>query len=151
MIGVGPPQMPVLRNPRHEKFSQLVASGVNASESYTAVGYKPTGARQAASRLLTNVDVRERVSELQQAAARSTADALILNRERVLHRLSQLSQEAQQKGQYSAAARCEELIGKEIGMFVDRRETVIWATIYLTTQFRLRRLRGSRLLIVSNR
>ncbi len=112
--------MPVLRNPRHEKFSQLVASGVKASESYIAVGYKPTGAKQAASRLLTNVDVRERVSELQQAAARSTADAVILNRERVLHRLSQLSHEAQQKGQYSAAARCEELIGKEIGMFVNR-------------------------------
>lgn len=76
--------------------------------------------------MLTNVDVRERVSELQHPAARSTADALILNRERVLHRLSQLSNEAQQKGQYSAAARCEELIGKEIGMFVGRRETVIW-------------------------
>jgi hypothetical protein len=39
-----------------------------------------------------------------------------------LSRLSQLSHEAQQKGQYSAAARCEELIGKEIGMFVDRNE-----------------------------
>ncbi len=70
--------------------------------------------------MLTNVDVRERVSELQKAAARSTAEAVILNRERVLQRLSQLSYEAQQTGHYSAAARCEELIGKEIGMFVDR-------------------------------
>jgi hypothetical protein len=32
------------------------------------------------SSLLTNVDVRDRVSELQQAAARSTAEAVILNR-----------------------------------------------------------------------
>jgi hypothetical protein len=119
--------MPVLRNPRHEKFSQLVASGIKPREAYVSVEYKPTGAKQAASRLLTKVDVRERVSELQQAAARSTAEAVILNRERVLNRLSQLSHEAQQTGHYSAAARCEELIGKEIGMFVDR-STLLWET-----------------------
>ncbi len=114
-----------MRNPRHERFSQLVASGVRPKESYTAVGYKPTGAKQAASRLLTNVDIRDRVSELQKTAARSTAEALILNRERVLHRLSELSHEAQQTGHHSAAARCEELIGKEIGMFVDRT-ALLW-------------------------
>ena len=118
--------MPVLGNPRHEKSSQLVASGVKPTEAYVSLGYKPTGAKQAASRLLTKVDVRERVSELQQAAARSTAEAVILNRERVLNRLSQLSHEAQQKGHYSAATRCEELIGKEIGMFVDRRAHFLW-------------------------
>jgi hypothetical protein len=50
---------------------------------------------------------------------------VILNRERVLHRLSKLSNEAQQTGHYSAAARCEELIGKEIGMFVDR-SALLW-------------------------
>jgi hypothetical protein len=82
-------------------------------------------ALQAASRLLTNVDDRDRVSELQKAAARSTVEALILNRERVLHRPSLLSHEAQQTGHYSAAARCEELIEKEIGMFVDR-SAVLW-------------------------
>jgi len=123
---VGVIRMPVLRNPRHEKFAQLASSGIKPREAYISVGYKPTGAKQAASRLLTKVDVRERVSELQQAAARSTAEAVILNRERVLNRLSQLSHEAQQKGHYSAAARCEELIGKEIGMFVDRREHFVW-------------------------
>jgi uncharacterized protein YoaH (UPF0181 family) len=114
--------MALLSNPRHEKFSQLVASGISPKEAYTSVGYKPTGAKQAASRLLTNVDVRERVSELQAASARSSAEALILSRERVLNRLSELSHEAQQKGHYGAAARCEELIGKEIGMFAQPDE-----------------------------
>ena len=37
-----------------------------------------------------------------------------------MNRLSQLSHEAQQKGQLSAAVRCEELIGKQLGMFVQR-------------------------------
>jgi hypothetical protein len=120
MIGVKTTIMPVLRNPRHEKFSQLVASGIKPKEAYVSLGYQPTGAKQAASRLLTKVDVRHRVSELEAGAVRSTAEAVILNRERVLNRLSRLSHEAQQKGQYSATTRCEELIGKEIGMFVDR-------------------------------
>jgi len=30
-------------------------------------------------------------------------------------------------GQISAAVRCEELIGKQRGMFVDRRERVLWS------------------------
>jgi hypothetical protein len=47
---------------------------------------------------------------------------VILNRERVLNRLSQLSHEAQQKGQYSASARCEELIGRALGLFIDRTD-----------------------------
>jgi len=54
---------------------------------------------------------------------------VILSRERVLNRLSQLSHEAQQRGHYSAAARCEELIGKEIGMFVFvDRTAFLWET-----------------------
>ena len=32
------------------------------------------------------------------------------------------------RGRSSAAARCEELIGKEIGMFIDRREQFVWDT-----------------------
>ncbi len=75
---------------------------------------------------MTKVDVRLRVSELQAAAARSSAESVVLNRERVLHRLSELSREAQAKGQYSAAAKCEELIGREIGMFIHRSEHVVW-------------------------
>ena len=35
-----------LDNPRHEKFSQLVASGVKPAEAYVLAGYKKTGASQ---------------------------------------------------------------------------------------------------------
>jgi hypothetical protein len=38
----------------------------------------------------------------------------------VLHRLDVLSKKAEELGQISAAVRCEELIGKQRGMFVDR-------------------------------
>jgi hypothetical protein len=117
--------MPVLHNPRHEKFSQLVASGLKPTEAYVSLGYSKAGAPQSANNLLKRTDVGERVKEIQSLAAQSSAEAVILNRERVLNRLSQLSHEAQQKGQYSAAARCEELIGKAIGMFDDRSDLLI--------------------------
>jgi hypothetical protein len=42
------------------------------------------------------------------------------DQKRVLNRLDVLSRRAEELGQISAAARCEELIGKHCGMFVDR-------------------------------
>lgn len=54
--------MPVLDNPRHEKFAQLRAQQVTASEAYRKSGYKPDDG--AASRLSGNVKVKARVTEL---------------------------------------------------------------------------------------
>lgn len=55
--------MPVLKNARHEKFAQALAKGMTATDAYTAAGYK--GDRTAASRLSTNVNVSQRVAEIQ--------------------------------------------------------------------------------------
>jgi hypothetical protein len=43
--------MPTLRNPKHEKFAQLVASGMTAQAAFTQAGYN---ARQNAPRLRNN-------------------------------------------------------------------------------------------------
>jgi hypothetical protein len=42
------------------------------------------------------------------------------DQKRVLNRLDVLSRRAEELGQISAAVRCEELIGKQRGMFLDR-------------------------------
>jgi hypothetical protein len=52
-------------------------------------------------------------------AAQSSAEAVAFDQKRVLNRLDVLSRKAEELGQISAAARCEELIGKHRGMFVD--------------------------------
>jgi hypothetical protein len=111
--------MPVLRNPRHEKFSQLVASGITPTEAYVSLGYSKAGAPQSANNLLKRTDVRERVNEIQSLAAQSSAEEVAFDQKRVLNRLDVLSRKAEELGQISAAARCEELIGKHRGMFVD--------------------------------
>jgi hypothetical protein len=43
------------------------------------------------------------------------------NQQRLLNRLDILSRKAEDLGQISAAVRCEELIGKHRGMFIDRQ------------------------------
>ena len=52
-------------------------------------------------------------------AAQSSAEEVAFNQKRALNRLDVLSRKAEELDQISAAARCEELIGKHRGMFVD--------------------------------
>jgi len=114
--------MPALSNPRHEKFAQLVASGIHPAEAYVSLGYAKCRAAQAASRLSLKVDVKCRIAEILDASALSCATMVQFTRERVLSRLHVLSAKAEDAGQIGAAARCEELIGRSIAMFTDRTE-----------------------------
>jgi len=54
--------MPVLRNPKHEKFAQVVASGMTAQAAFTQAGYK---AHQNSPRLRNSEIVAKRIEELQ--------------------------------------------------------------------------------------
>ena len=54
--------MPVLKNPAHERFAQLRAKGVSASEAYVKAGFKKHDGN--ASRLSGNEKVQARVNEL---------------------------------------------------------------------------------------
>jgi phage terminase small subunit len=116
--------MTMLRNPRHEKFAQLVASGIRHTEAYISVGYSPNGAPQSAAKLLQRIDVRRRVDEILASVAQSVAAEVAFDQKRVLSRLDVLGRKAEELKQISAAVRCEELIGKERGMFVERSEQV---------------------------
>ena len=116
--------MPVLRNPRHEKFSQLVASGIKPANAYITLGYSGNGAPQSAANLLKRADVRERIAEILSVAAQSVAEEIAFDHKRVLHRLDVLSHKAEELKQIAAAIRAEELIGKERGMFIDRTDNM---------------------------
>jgi hypothetical protein len=72
--------MAVLTNPRHEQFAQHLAKGLSAAAAYSQVYGEKDGARQCASRLLTNVDVANRVIELQKGIASGMIQAEISER-----------------------------------------------------------------------
>lgn len=135
--------MPILSNPRHEIFAQELAAGKSASEAYEAAGYRAN--RGNATSLKQQESISKRVDELlaqrektAQKATEMAAERLSVDREWVMRRLKENAERALQAiptrdmdgepiGEYryegSVANRALELLGKELGMFIDRKET----------------------------
>lgn len=59
----------MLKSQRQELFAQGLVQGKSQEQAYIDAGYSSASAVTAASRLLTNVKVRERVAEMQNRAA----------------------------------------------------------------------------------
>jgi len=135
--------MPVLLNPKHERFAQELASGKSAEEAHGLAGYKAS--RSGASQLKQNLNISNRVAELlierESIHAQATADAVKsvgLTKQWVIETLMENVARAMQAkpvrtddegeaiGEYqyqgSVANRALELLGKEVGMFIDRKE-----------------------------
>ena len=96
--------------------AQYVAKHGNGTQAAIAAGYAPSAAHVAASRLIRRGKVKRRIDRLTRKHE-ITAD-------RVLTRLDNLSAKAEESGNYPAAVRAEELIGKSLGMWVDRSVSV---------------------------
>lgn len=112
--------MPVLKNPRHERFAQELAKGKSATEAYGLAGYKPN--QQNASRLMLNDVVKARVAELSAKVAERAIERAALTKEWVIEKLRANLERAERSDQGSVANRTLELLGKEVGMFIERRE-----------------------------
>lgn len=135
--------MTALANARHEKFAQELSKGKTADEAYVIAGYKQN--RGNASTLKQDQSILARVSELltehEAIHAQATADAIKstgLTKEWIIETLKENVARAMQAkpvrtdddgeaiGEYqyqgSVANKALELLGKELGMFVDRKE-----------------------------
>ena len=107
--------------PKQQRFVAEYLIDLNATQAYIRAGYSANGAGQGAERLLKNVEVCAAVAEGQG----KKADKLEITAEKVLRNLEEARDAAMAAGQYGAAIRAAELHGKHVGMFVERRETVI--------------------------
>ena len=58
--------MPVLRNPRHEKFAQEIAKAKTATAAMAAAGYSDP---RNSTRLMKNDEIRRRIDELKERGA----------------------------------------------------------------------------------
>lgn len=141
--------MATLSNARHERFAQEVANGQSGTQAYLTAGY-PTNAKAAgvsASRLLENPKVKDRIAEIlteresiRQREVTEAVKAASLSKQWVLERLMENADRALQRqpvlddegapiGEYtyngSVANRALELLGKEVGMFIDRKDVSI--------------------------
>lgn len=131
----------VLRNKRHEHFAHLVAKGENPTRAYVAAGYSEQGAAQSANRLLKDAEVCSRIAHLREAIEKPTRERAIekaaVDKAWVLHNLTKivsmgmaaepvLDRDGNPVGEFrnnlAAANKALELVGKELGMFIDRKE-----------------------------
>lgn len=136
--------MPALHDPRWETACKAIADGQPATKAYALAGFK--GRRGVASDFFRRPKIAARVSELlearrqvEQRAMLSAAERLGLDKYWVLERLKYnaeialrgrpvLDERGIQTGQFegrpnhNAATRALNLIGKELGMFVERIE-----------------------------
>ena len=78
--------MSALKNPRHERFAQLVASGIAANAAFTQVGYK---APQNSPRLRSNELVAKRIEELHVRNERK-AEMAALSRDELIGYLAEI-------------------------------------------------------------
>ena len=134
----------MLSNAKHEHFAQMVAKGKSAPQAYVIAGYsEKTGYAQSANRLIKKAEVSARIAELRKAVEEPSRERAIekaaVDKAWVLHELIEvvrlgksgeaiLDSEGKLTGEYKAAQNLNatnkalELVGKELGMFIDRSE-----------------------------
>jgi hypothetical protein len=127
----------MLANARWEKFCQAIVSGGHAShgDAYIAAGYhcKPEMADRCAYILMRKSPIMARIAELrvvEEAAIAKLVEKVSLTREWVLDELVDNVKKAKEGEKFDGATanRALELLGKQLGMFVDRQENT--NTIY---------------------
>jgi phage terminase small subunit len=111
--------MPALKNPRHERFAIEISKGLSQFEAYTRAGYKAD--RGHSSRLAANGNVQARIAELQARTVEKIVEETAMDRAWVLEEL-RANYERHKETNGAVANRALELIGKELGLFVERSE-----------------------------
>ncbi len=95
---------------------EYVRENGNGTKAAKKAGYAESSAHVRASELVRKSNVVEVINYLTRRHE--------ISADRVLTRLDNLSMKAEEDGQYSVSARCEELLGKSLGMWVDRSLSV---------------------------
>lgn len=123
--------------PRQEEFIRQYVIDKNATQAAIRAGYSEKTANEQASRLLANVNIRQRVDELLAQVNENAVKKAELNKQWIIEQLIDnaliakaaepvLDAEGNPIGEYkaniSASNKALELLGKEIGMFIDKSE-----------------------------
>jgi phage terminase small subunit len=139
----------ILTNPKYEIFAQKVAEGLSHTEAAKSAGYAAGSAHVTACRVLRNANVAARIEELKASISQMAVQTAGISKAWVMQRLREnaqramtaepvLDREGAPTGEYTyqgnVANRALELIGKELGMFVDRKRISIEDLRQLSTE-----------------
>ncbi len=105
--------------PQLERFCQEYVVDLNGTQAAIRAGYSEVSAASQAADILRRPRVAARVEVLQ---AQLTG-RIQLNAESVIHQLMLDHKDAKTAGHHSAAVRATELLGKRLGLWIDRVRT----------------------------
>ena len=118
--------MPPLDNPQHEKFALACATGQDHGQAYITAGYwsaESAKGKVGGAHLYKRPDIKARIAELQDRAADITVAESVLTQVWVIDKLKEIVERAlDENDRLDSPIRALELLGKHLGMFVDRSE-----------------------------
>lgn len=140
--------MPALQNARHERFAALLSRGMHQGKAYKEAGFR-NAHRSSASKLARQPQIRARVDELLKARGDAEAQAIAkiavkfeLSRQWVIDKLVKNAEIAlgerpvqaradalEYRYDGAVAARSLELLGREVGLFVERKQIDVVADV----------------------
>ncbi|KKL66306.1 hypothetical protein LCGC14_2146260, partial [marine sediment metagenome] len=104
---------------KEARFAREYVVDLEKREAAIRAGYSKVTAASQASRLLTRVHVTDLIAKLQA----DLAGRIALTAEGVLNQLMLDHKDAKAAGHHSAAVRATELLGKRLGLWIDRVRT----------------------------
>jgi phage terminase small subunit len=119
--------LPSLKNPRHERFAQLLASGKTAKDAYEIAGYKPSesnGAWLARKEEISNrvAEINNETLERERATAAVAAERAVVTRQGLIEMAQAIRTAAMEARQFSAATAALKEIGVLSGIRIERSE-----------------------------
>jgi lipid II:glycine glycyltransferase (peptidoglycan interpeptide bridge formation enzyme) len=115
----------VLGNPQWEAFAVAYAKNGNATKSALEAGFAAGKNNMSAavrgSQLLKREEVRTRIDEIKQQLTKKALASAGVDRAWILQKLKENAEQALESRDRSAANRALELLGKEHGLFQDRK------------------------------
>lgn len=116
--------MAQLRTVRQERFAQARARGLSLAASARDAGYAQRSCHVRGSELGRNAEVQSRVAELREQIDGGIVEAVVADRRWVMQSLIAIAEEAKVARDRSSATRALELVGKELGMFVQKTQDI---------------------------
>jgi phage terminase small subunit len=108
--------MPILSNPKHEKFARALVKGMSQLDAATEAGYGAS--KTYASNLTRRPQIVARVQELQMRGAERAAVTI----ESLILEAGEIQRRAMEDGQYSAATAALTAKAKLAGKWVEKSE-----------------------------
>ena len=106
----------VLLTPRQELFCHEFLKDLNATGAAIRAGYSKNNASKNAYMLTKDKNISERLAELKSEQTKRTK----IEADDILRRLVRISEKTEQEGDYNAAIRSLELLGKHQAMWTDK-------------------------------